>query len=102
MGSLSAMAAGSADRYFQDDSTELSKLVPEVIEGMVPFKGSVQQMVDQLVGGLSSGMGLAGCATIEAFRRDVRFLQITSTARSAAGVDQRHAPHVAVRDLVSA
>ncbi|MCZ6727035.1 MAG: IMP dehydrogenase, partial [Acidobacteria bacterium] len=62
MGSLSAMASGSADRYFQDSGGELSKLVPEGIEGMVPYKGSVHQMLRQLTGGLRSGMGLAGCA----------------------------------------
>ena len=61
MGSLSAMARGSADRYFQDDEQPLSKMVPEGIEGMVPYKGSVHQMVQQLTGGLRSGMGLSGC-----------------------------------------
>ncbi|MEK7314544.1 MAG: IMP dehydrogenase, partial [Candidatus Eisenbacteria bacterium] len=65
MGSLSAMARGSADRYFQDAETSLSKLVPEGIEGMVPHKGSVHQMLPQLTGGLRSGIGLAGCASIE-------------------------------------
>ena len=64
MGSLSAMARGSADRYFQEGErrTAASKLVPEGIEGMVPYKGSVHQMLPQLIGGLRSGMGLAGCA----------------------------------------
>jgi IMP dehydrogenase len=84
MGSLSAMAAGSADRYFQED---LAKLVPEGIEGMVPYKGSVHQMLRQLTGGLRSGMGLAGCADIAELRTQVRFLQVTS-----AGLKESH-PH---------
>ncbi len=69
MGSLSAMARGSADRYFQeDDARGISKLVPEGIEGMVPHKGSVHQMLPQLTGGLRSGMGLAGCAGVDELR----------------------------------
>ena len=91
MGSLSAMAAGSADRYFQVESTELSKLVPEGIEGMVPFKGSVHQMLQQLTGGLRSGMGLAGCSNIEELRTRVRFLKITS-----AGLKESHAHDVTI------
>ena len=67
MGSLGAMATGSAERYFQD-SDGLTKLVPEGIEGMVPYKGSVHQMLLQLTGGLRAGMGLAGCDTIDDLR----------------------------------
>lgn len=88
MGSLSAMAAGSADRYFQED---LAKLVPEGIEGMVPYKGSVHQMLRQLTGGLRSGMGLAGCADIAELRTTIRFLRVTS-----AGLKESHAHDVTI------
>lgn len=91
MGSLSAMAAGGADRYFQDSATELSKMVPEGIEGMVPYKGSVHQMLSQLTGGLRSGMGLAGCANIAELRTRVQFLKITS-----AGLKESHAHDVTI------
>ena len=102
MGSLSAMAQGSADRYFQeheegltsalaDRGGPLSKLVPEGIEGMVPYKGSVHQMVQQLTGGLRSGMGLSGCATIEALRTTAKMMRI-----SAAGLKESHAHDVVI------
>ncbi len=68
MGSLSAMQKGSAERYFQEETAGLQKLVPEGIEGMVPYKGSVHQMVAQLTGGLRQGLGLAGCAGVEDLR----------------------------------
>src|SRR3979411_2078006 len=78
MGSLSAMARGSAERYFQDEGNgSLSKMVPEGIEGMVPYKGSVHQMLPQLTGGLRSGMGLAGCSAIEDLRTRTRFVRIS-------------------------
>jgi IMP dehydrogenase len=92
MGSLSAMARGSADRYFQDsDGGALSKLVPEGIEGMVPHKGSVHQMLPQLTGGLRSGMGLAGCADVEELRTRAKFLRVT-----AAGLKESHAHDVVI------
>ena len=96
MGSLSAMARGSADRYFQEDALEdetptLSKMVPEGIEGMVPYKGSVHQMVQQITGGLRSGMGLAGCASITELRTESKFVQI-----SAAGLKESHAHDVVI------
>jgi IMP dehydrogenase len=102
MGSLSAMALGSAERYFQngdgageggfgDSGLSLSKLVPEGIEGMVPYKGSVHQMLPQLTGGLSSGMGLAGCASIEELRTKARFVRI-----SPAGLRESHAHDVVI------
>jgi IMP dehydrogenase len=94
MGSLSAMARGSAERYFQqewDGNGSLSKLVPEGIEGMVPYKGSVHQMLPQLTGGLRSGMGLAGCATIEELRTKTRFMRI-----SPAGLKESHAHDVVI------
>jgi len=91
MGSLSAMAKGSADRYFQEANGELGKMVPEGIEGMVPYKGSVHQMLPQLTGGLRSGMGLAGCGDIEQLRVDARFVRVTS-----AGLKESHAHDVLI------
>jgi IMP dehydrogenase len=91
MGSLSAMAKGSADRYFQEGDGSLSKLVPEGIEGMVPYKGSVHQMLPQLTGGLRSGMGLAGCASIEELRTKAEFVRI-----SPAGLKEGHAHDVVI------
>ena len=90
MGSLGAMAGGSAERYFQD-SDGLSKLVPEGIEGMVPYKGSMHQMLLQLTGGLRAGMGLAGCATIDDLRTKRRFMRLT-----AAGLKESHAHDVVI------
>jgi IMP dehydrogenase len=87
MGSLSAMRQGSAERYFQKDDEPLSKMVPEGIEGMVPYKGSVHQTIRQMIGGLRSGMGLAGAADIEDLRTKTEFLRI-----SAAGHRESH-PH---------
>jgi IMP dehydrogenase len=77
MGSLSAMEDGSADRYFQDDELDGQKLVPEGIEGRVPYKGPVADVLFQLVGGLRSGMGYSGAATIEDLRQNARFVRIT-------------------------
>jgi IMP dehydrogenase len=91
MGSLSAMAKGSADRYFQEGNAPLAKMVPEGIEGMVPYKGSVHQVFLQLAGGVRSGMGLAGCATIEELKTKAQFVQITS-----AGLKESHAHDVII------
>lgn len=84
MGSLSAMKSGSKDRYFQDDD---NKLVPEGIEGRVPFKGSLSETAFQLVGGLRSGMGYCGTANIQELKEKSRFVRITS-----AGMAENH-PH---------
>ena len=84
MGSEGAMAAGSADRYAQGGST---KFVPEGVEGMVPYRGPLSEFVFQMVGGLRSAMGYCGCATLDEFRRDARFVRI-----SAATVVENH-PH---------
>ncbi|MFY9298590.1 MAG: IMP dehydrogenase [Limnochordia bacterium] len=84
MGSLGAMKAGSRDRYFQEDS---SKLVPEGVEGRVPYKGSVSETVFQLVGGLRSGMGYCGARNIKALKENARFVRITP-----AGMHESH-PH---------
>ena len=87
MGSLAAMQEGSADRYFQEGELSTSKMVPEGIEGRVPYKGPVAEVLFQMVGGLRSGMGYCGVATIEALRRDTEMVQITS-----AGLRESH-PH---------
>lgn len=86
MGSLSAMEEGSADRYFQKES-EARKLVPEGIEGRVPYKGPVSDTIFQLVGGLRSGMGYCGVASIEELRREAQFVQVTQ-----GGLRESH-PH---------
>lgn len=77
MGSLSAMEQGSADRYFQEDAAAARKFVPEGIEGRVPYKGPVADVLFQLVGGLRSGMGYCGCPDIEALRTRTMFMRIT-------------------------
>jgi IMP dehydrogenase len=87
MGSLAAMQEGSADRYFQEGELSSSKMVPEGIEGRVPFKGPVGEVLFQMVGGLRSGMGYCGVATIDALRRDTEMIQITT-----AGLRESH-PH---------
>ncbi|MDI6846086.1 MAG: IMP dehydrogenase [Candidatus Saccharicenans sp.] len=80
MGSLEAMKEGSRDRYFQDNVTETGKLVPEGIEGRVPYKGSAVSIIQMLVGGLKAGMGYAGCRTIEELQKKARFIKITQAA----------------------
>jgi IMP dehydrogenase len=109
MGSLGAMAAGSSERYFQsasgDSSTggvsgledsdgngnRLAKLVPEGIEGRVPYRGSVAMIVHQMVGGLRSGMGYCGCATIPELQQKARFVRI-----SVAGLRESHVHDVII------
>ena len=91
MGSLGAMADGSADRYFQDPANNADKLVPEGIEGRVPYKGSVLAIIYQLVGGLRASMGYCGCATIEEMRSKPQFVQIT-----AAGFRESHVHDVQI------
>ncbi|BDW85351.1 IMP dehydrogenase [Roseicyclus marinus] len=78
MGSLGAMARGSADRYFQKDAAS-DKLVPEGIEGQVPYKGSAGTVIHQLVGGLRAAMGYTGCATVEEMRKNCQFVRITGS-----------------------
>jgi IMP dehydrogenase len=80
MGSISAMKEGSKDRYFQDDEFSESKLVPEGIEGRVPYRGSVMNFIPLLIGGLRAGMGLTGCKTIEALRKKAQFIKITNAS----------------------
>ncbi|MBL4716641.1 MAG: IMP dehydrogenase [Bacteroidia bacterium] len=87
MGSIDAMKEGSKDRYFQDGVDDVEKLVPEGIVGRVPFKGSLSEVIYQMIGGLRAGMGYCGTANIKALQDKARFLKIT-----AAGVRESH-PH---------
>lgn len=87
MGSLAAMKRGSSDRYFQDAEDEVKKLVPEGIEGRVPFKGRLSDVVYQLIGGIRAGMGYCGAATIDDMIKDGKFVKITG-----AGLKESH-PH---------
>jgi len=80
MGSLGAMKAGSKDRYFQEDEFSEAKLVPEGIEGRVPYRGSVMNLIPLLVGGVRAGMGLTGCRTIDELRQKAAFIKITSAS----------------------
>jgi IMP dehydrogenase len=91
MGSLGAMQQGSSDRYFQESENNADKLVPEGIEGRVPYKGSVLAIVHQLMGGLRASMGYCGCHTIEDMRTTTQFVEIT-----AAGVRESHVHDVQI------
>jgi IMP dehydrogenase len=91
MGSISAMRAGSQDRYFQSGVAEISKLVPEGIEARVPYRGSLSQSIFQLLGGLRSGMGYTGCRDLETLRREAKFVRIT-----AMGLRESHVHDVTV------
>ena len=90
MGSLGAMAKGSSDRYFQSDNAS-DKLVPEGIEGRIPYKGYLKEIIHQQMGGLRSCMGLTGCATIEALRTKAEFVKI-----SGAGIKESHVHDVSI------
>lgn len=87
MGSIGAMQKGSADRYFQDVEDEIAKLVPEGIEGRVPFKGNVSETIYQMTGGLRAAMGYCGCAGIDEMKRNAQFTRMTG-----AGLKESH-PH---------
>ena len=91
MGSLGAMKEGSGDRYFQGDVVEEVKLVPEGIEGRVPYKGPLSSSVFQLIGGLRAGMGYVGCGNLEQLRKDAKFIRITS-----AGLKESHVHDVII------
>ena len=91
MGSLSAMQQGSSDRYFQQAEQDAKKLVPEGVEGRVPFKGSAIAVIHQLIGGVRSGMGYLGCATIEEMHAKAEFIEITS-----AGIRESHVHNVQI------
>jgi IMP dehydrogenase len=91
MGSVGAMARGSADRYFQQDIKDQLKLVPEGIEGQVPYKGPVSNVLHQLVGGVKAAMGYTGSATLEQFRERAEFIRITN-----AGLKESHVHDVTI------
>ncbi len=91
MGSLGAMARGSADRYFQQEVRETLKLVPEGVEGRVPYKGPAGNVIHQLVGGLRAAMGYTGNATLPEMQNNCRFLRITG-----AGLRESHVHDVQV------
>ena len=91
MGSIGAMREGSSDRYFQDATEEIEKLVPEGIEGRVPYKGSMVAIVHQMAGGLRAAMGYTGCSDIEQMRSRPQFVRITN-----AGVRESHVHDVTI------
>jgi IMP dehydrogenase len=91
MGSVGAMARGSADRYFQQDIADQMKLVPEGIEGQVPYKGPARDVIHQLVGGIKAAMGYTGAATIEDLRTRAKFIRITN-----AGLSESHVHDVSI------
>jgi IMP dehydrogenase len=91
MGSLGAMQRGAADRYFQDSEMNVDKLVPEGVEGRVPYKGSAVSVIQQLLGGVRASMGYTGCGTIEELRTRTQFVEIT-----AAGIRESHVHDVQI------
>ena len=91
MGSLGAMARGSDDRYFQQEVEETLKYVPEGVEGRVPYKGPVGNVIHQLVGGLKAAMGYTGCKTIGDLQNDATFVKITN-----AGLRESHVHDITV------
>ncbi len=91
MGSIEAMKEGSRDRYFQDSPLSESKLVPEGIEGRVPYKGSASRIIQMMVGGLKAGMGYSGCKDIEELQQKTKFIKITS-----AGLRESHVHDVVI------
>jgi len=91
MGSLGAMAQGSSDRYFQENTANVDKYVPEGIEGRVPFKGAMTSIVHQMLGGLRSSMGYTGCRTIEEMREKPQFVRVTG-----AGMAESHVHDVTI------
>ncbi len=93
MGSIGAMKAGSKDRYFQEDEYSESKLVPEGIEGRVPYRGSIMNMVPLMIGGVRAGMGLTGCKNIDELKDKAKFVQITN-----ASLKESHAHDVIITE----
>ncbi len=91
MGSLGAMQKGAADRYFQDSEMNVDKLVPEGVEGRVPYKGSALRVIEQLAGGVRASMGYTGCSSIEELRTRTQFVEITS-----AGIRESHVHDVQI------
>jgi IMP dehydrogenase len=91
MGSLGAMAQGSSDRYFQEETEKVEKLVPEGVEGRVPYKGTMVNIIHQLMGGLRSSMGYTGCATLDEMRTKTEFVRITNS-----GITESHVHDVSI------
>jgi IMP dehydrogenase len=91
MGSLEAMKKGSKDRYFQDAEDDIQKLVPEGIEGRVPFKGNLADTVYQMIGGLRAAMGYCGCRTISEMKKKAQFIRMTE-----AGLRESHPHNVSI------
>lgn len=91
MGSLGAMAKGSSDRYFQESENAVDKLVPEGIEGRVPYKGALSVIIHQMIGGIRASMGYVGCATMEEMREKPEFVRVTS-----AGMRESHVHDVSI------
>ena len=91
MGSLGAMQQGAADRYFQDAEPDTEKLVPEGVEGRVPYKGQLSPLVQQLIGGLRASMGYLGCSSVDQVRTKAEFVEIT-----VAGVRESHVHDVQI------
>jgi IMP dehydrogenase len=91
MGSLGAMQKGAADRYFQDSEMNVDKLVPEGVEGRVPYKGSAIWVIEQLMGGVRASMGYTGCATVDELRTKTQFVEITT-----AGIRESHVHDVQI------
>jgi len=91
MGSIAAMARGSADRYFQQDIKDQLKLVPEGIEGRVPYRGPVKNIIDQLIGGLKSSMGYLGAKNLKNFQKNAKFIEISNS-----GIKEGHVHDVQI------
>ena len=91
MGSIAAMGQGSADRYFQEEIQDTKKLVPEGVEGRVPYKGSVNNVIDQLIGGLRAAMGYTGNKNIEDMQNNTKLVKITS-----AGLNESHVHSISI------
>ena len=91
MGSIGAMGQGSADRYFQEDIMDSKKLVPEGVEGRVPYKGPVSKVIEQLVGGLKAAMGYTGNKTINEMKKNTKLVKITS-----AGLNESHVHSISI------
>ena len=91
MGSLGAMSEGSSDRYFQDGTKQADKLVPEGVEGRVPYKGPMGNIIHQFMGGLRSSMGYTGCANLDEMREKTEFVRITNS-----GISESHVHDVSI------
>ena len=91
MGSIAAMGRGSADRYFQEEISDKNKFVPEGVEGRVPYKGPVNGVIEQLIGGLRASMGYTGNKTIEELKKKVKLVKITK-----AGLNESHVHSISI------